>query len=112
NSKLVIHNHCTASTLNQLIAGSTVIISRSGYSTVMDLIGTGKKCLFIPTPGQPEQEYLAKYLAAQNLCVSFHQDRFHLQDALARLNQEEFKSFQGALPETYRDIIEDFVNHL
>lgn len=38
------------------------IISRSGYTTVMEIAELGKKqCLFIPTPGQTEQEYLSKY---------------------------------------------------
>ena len=37
------------------------IIARSGYSTIMDLacIGALAKAELIPTPGQPEQEYLA-----------------------------------------------------
>lgn len=36
------------------------IIARSGYSTVMDLAALGvSKIELIPTPGQPEQEYLA-----------------------------------------------------
>jgi len=39
------------------------IICRSGYSTIMDLdrLGLLHKAEFIPTPGQSEQEYLAKY---------------------------------------------------
>ena len=37
------------------------IIARSGYSTIMDLEALGRmdKAELIPTPGQPEQEYLA-----------------------------------------------------
>ena len=38
------------------------VISRSGYSTIMDIIALGKKSILIPTPGQTEQEYLANYL--------------------------------------------------
>lgn len=40
---------------------ATHIIARSGYSTIMDLhaIGLLAKAQLIPTPGQPEQEYLA-----------------------------------------------------
>ena len=40
------------------------IIARSGYSTVMDLhaLGVLPKAELIPTPGQPEQEYLAQWL--------------------------------------------------
>jgi len=38
------------------------VICRSGYTTMMELAELGKRRgLFIPTPGQPEQEYLAGY---------------------------------------------------
>lgn len=37
------------------------IICRSGYSTIMDLAATQRKAELIPTPGQPEQEYLAQH---------------------------------------------------
>ncbi len=48
--------------LKGLILGSKKIICRSGYSTLMDVYALGKKDLvLIPTPGQTEQEYLAKY---------------------------------------------------
>lgn len=43
-----------------LINDSEIIISRSGYSTLMDLEILQKKAILIPTPGQPEQEYLGK----------------------------------------------------
>lgn len=41
------------------------IIARSGYSTIMDLasIGVLEKAELIPTPGQPEQEYLQERFA-------------------------------------------------
>lgn len=43
------------------LQGADKIICRSGYSTIMDLekLGLLAKAEFIPTPGQPEQEYLA-----------------------------------------------------
>jgi len=46
--------------LSEIICGSELIICRSGYSTIMDLANLGERALFIPTPGQTEQEYLAK----------------------------------------------------
>jgi len=39
---------------------SEIVICRSGYTTIMDLVKLEKKAFFIPTPGQFEQEYLAK----------------------------------------------------
>ena len=43
------------------LQGANHIIARSGYSTIMDLeaLGLMQKAELIPTPGQPEQEYLA-----------------------------------------------------
>lgn len=43
------------------LVGASRIIARSGYSTIMDLaaLGVMDKAELIPTPGQPEQEYLA-----------------------------------------------------
>lgn len=41
---------------------SAQVICRSGYSTLMDMHHLGKKeLILVPTPGQTEQEYLAKY---------------------------------------------------
>ncbi|MBL0343365.1 MAG: hypothetical protein IPP71_22390 [Bacteroidetes bacterium] len=41
----------------------TLLICRPGYSTLMDLVLLGhQKVVFIPTPGQTEQEYLGALL--------------------------------------------------
>ena len=47
--------------LASVLMGANHIIARSGYSTIMDLEALGRmdKAELIPTPGQPEQEYLA-----------------------------------------------------
>ena len=58
---LTIKSHLDAKDLNTAISQSELIICRSGYSTVMDLAKLGKEAIFIPTTGQTEQEYLAKY---------------------------------------------------
>jgi UDP:flavonoid glycosyltransferase YjiC (YdhE family) len=47
--------------LEDLIDRSEIVICRSGYSSIMDMSKKNKKALLIPTPGQPEQLYLAKY---------------------------------------------------
>ena len=51
--------------LQSAIQQSETIICRSGYSTLMDAWYWQKLLLLIPTPGQTEQEYLARYWAAQ-----------------------------------------------
>ena len=42
-----------------------LIITRSGYTTLMELHGLNKKAILIPTKGQWEQEYLGMYWNAQ-----------------------------------------------
>ncbi len=68
-----IYNHAPASLLNQLICNAELVISRSGYTTVMDLMKLGKKSILVPTPGQAEQEYLAIHLQQQQLAYTVTQ---------------------------------------
>lgn len=67
NSALEIHNSLSSTELNTAILQSEMIICRSGYSSVMDLVALQKKAILVPTPGQTEQEYLARYLADKNM---------------------------------------------
>lgn len=54
--------------LGGILLGATHIIARSGYSTIMDLdaLGIMDKAELIPTPGQPEQEYLASFMTQKS----------------------------------------------
>jgi UDP:flavonoid glycosyltransferase YjiC (YdhE family) len=53
------------------------VICRSGYTTMMELAELGKRCaLLVPTPGQPEQEYLSWYYERQGWFWS--RDQYHL----------------------------------
>ena len=63
-NNILLLPHCNSSNLKKLIYTSRYIICRSGYSTLMDLMHCGKKAILIPTPGQFEQEYLAKRMVA------------------------------------------------
>ncbi len=65
-----IFNFLTSAELEKLINQSKLVISRSGYTTVMDLAKTRTPAFFIPTPGQYEQEYLAQRLS-QNLIAPY-----------------------------------------
>jgi hypothetical protein len=78
-----IVNFADMQTLSQLMDSSEIVIARSGYSTVMDLIALRKKAILIPTPGQTEQEYLAALLHKKAWFYSTEQDRFNLSTAVA-----------------------------
>ncbi len=73
-------NHCNDQEFLHYINSAEYIVCRSGYSSVMDLIVTGNTALLIPTPGQPEQEYLAEYLSGKFGFTSVLQDMFPVFD--------------------------------
>jgi len=52
----------TTNQLSQLIAQTETVISRAGYTTIMELIALNKNAILFPTKGQYEQEYLAKFI--------------------------------------------------
>ncbi len=81
NVKLV--SHLAARELNEAIAQAGLVIARSGYSTIMDLAALQKKAILVPTPGQTEQEYLAKRLKDLEICYTRDQGSFDLQKALS-----------------------------
>ncbi len=55
-----VYHLADANQINHLLNTSTLVVCRSGYSTLADLAVTGCPALLIPTPGQTEQEYLAE----------------------------------------------------
>lgn len=59
---LEIYHHPSRKEMESLCNRSKIVVSRSGYSTIMELLELRKKALFVPTPGQTEQIYLAKRL--------------------------------------------------
>jgi UDP:flavonoid glycosyltransferase YjiC (YdhE family) len=80
-----IFNHLPARRLNDLINGADVVIARSGYSTIMDLAALSKKAIFVPTPGQTEQSYLARELQRKKIAPMITQKEFSLNAALERV---------------------------
>ena len=87
----------TTEALNPILLESQCIISRSGYSTIMDLAFLGKKAILIPTPGQTEQEYLASNLHRRKICYTQKQNELDLKKAL-----EEVASFHGFERDNYQ----------
>jgi hypothetical protein len=65
NGNIICYGHLASKEMKDIIAASENIISRSGYSTIMELVSMGRTAMIIPTPGQTEQEYLADYLSAK-----------------------------------------------
>ncbi|SDR84221.1 conserved hypothetical protein [Formosa sp. Hel1_31_208] len=91
SGQLTIYNFMTTEEINTAINESKIIVTRSGYTTLMDLTKLNKKVFFIPTPGQFEQEYLAKRLTSLGYAPSCSQDEFSLE----KLNEtSKYKGLQ------------------
>jgi len=67
SDRIEIFQRLGSDLLNQLMNSSRLVISRSGYTTVMDMYSLNKKAILIPTPGQSEQEYLGTWLENHSL---------------------------------------------
>lgn len=90
-----IFNNLNSKQLQDIIESSEVVIARSGYSTVMDMAALQKRVIFIPTPGQTEQEYLAKTLMEKGIAFSTEQYHFNLTDALQQ--SKNYSGFQNSI---------------
>ncbi len=77
SDNLVFYNHLAAENMKKLLKESSIIICRSGYSSLMDLVALNRSALVIPTPGQTEQEYLAGYLSAKGWFSTISQGKLN-----------------------------------
>ena len=106
-----VYAHLSTKELNQVIQQGKMVICRSGYTSVMDLIKVQQKAILVPTPGQAEQEYLANYLCDKEMFYSVPQHKFDLQKAL-----DAAASFPYRFPlfnmEQYKKTVEHFVSNL
>jgi uncharacterized protein (TIGR00661 family) len=80
---ITIYNFMQTEELEKTFNESEIVLCRSGYTTIMDLAKLEKKAFFIPTPGQYEQEYLAKRFKYEGFICSTKQDKFKLDHLLA-----------------------------
>ena len=107
--KIVLKSHLSSGALCKAIQQSEMVICRSGYTSIMDLIKLKQKAILVPTPGQSEQEYLAEYLYKQNVFYSVPQHKFQLKESL-----NNAMKFECKIPEIdmnlYKRIISDFIN--
>ncbi|MBK7696640.1 MAG: glycosyltransferase [Saprospiraceae bacterium] len=99
STHLEVRDLVTSEELNEIMCASGLIVCRSGYSTLLDLSVIQKKALLIPTPGQPEQEYLGRGLMAKSLFLNVNQDDLnlskHVLEAMAYPGYLEYQSSSG-----------------
>jgi hypothetical protein len=61
DGRIAIHQFMDRAQQQEMMNRARLIVSRSGYTTMMELAELGKRALLVPTRGQSEQEYLAAH---------------------------------------------------
>lgn len=96
--------HLPALEFAAAVLGAERFVARPGYSTVMDLCVLGANALFVPTPGQTEQEYLGRALARAGAARCLKQGEVAapaleraFQGAARRLPSVDFRGLDAAV---------------
>jgi uncharacterized protein (TIGR00661 family) len=109
DGNLTLITHAPANEMERIISKAEIIIARSGYSTIMDLYALRKKrVIFIPTPGQTEQEYLAGYLKKRKIACRQTQDHFNVEEAI--IKSKQYIGFDDTTDRT--NLLDEAVNYL
>ena len=104
---VTVYSHLASKELEEVIINSKTVISRPGYSTIMDLVALGKQAVFIPTPGQTEQEYLAEYYFRNGKFLRMFQHDFDLSKAL-----DQVENYPGLKRKYDQTILKKRINNL
>jgi UDP-N-acetylglucosamine transferase subunit ALG13 len=107
---ITFYNHLTSVHMREMIESSDLIITRSGYTTLMELVSLNLTALIIPTPGQTEQEYLAQYLSEKGWFSTIPQNEIKdgiLITAGTSVNHDEItRQSSILLPEVLNELLE------
>jgi uncharacterized protein (TIGR00661 family) len=100
-------SHLGTHKLAKAIVEAKVVVCRPGYSSIMDIVTLGGKVIFVPTPGQTEQEYLGKYYEERKLFYSASQKKFDLLTSI-----ERSISYSGLKIESNQEILKERIQLL
>lgn len=106
------YNHLDTAALQEEIARAEWVIGRSGYSSLMDLAALQKKCIFIPTPGQTEQEYLAGYAMEKGWALQVKQDAFALDKVLETASRFDYQPFPPFDQQWLKEAVQELMDQL
>lgn len=88
------YNFMASQELEKALNESELVLSRSGYTSIMDYAKLEKKAFLIPTPGQFEQEYLAKKFKEEQVAPTCKQNDFRIEMLNEIKNYSGFKYLQ------------------
>ncbi len=104
--RIKIYSYLSKEEREELLNKTRMVITRSGYSTIMDLAVIGLKALMIPTPGQVEQEYLAWYHHRLGNCYSVEQENLDLRRDVEAAEETKGFSCNNSVEEAVEKILE------
>ncbi len=105
---IISYNHLLSDEMENIILESRCIITRSGYTSIMELISMNCSALLVPTPGQTEQEYLAAYLSAKGWFATVSQK--NLNAGLSLPSKDA--SWTGEIMDESKKLLEKALNEL
>ncbi len=82
SGQVKVLGHLPARELESALRQAELVVGRTGYSTLMDLEALDRGALLIPTPGQPEQEYLGRLHGPRGTHLVQAQDQLNIAVAL------------------------------
>jgi UDP-N-acetylglucosamine:LPS N-acetylglucosamine transferase len=107
------HKRMDGPALSDALMNASIVVCRSGYSTLMDLRAMNKRGIVIPTPGQTEQQYLGSTLHERGIFYSTEQKGFDLQRSLRDAAAFPFHKTNSAEAfSAFRTVLDNWVNSL
>lgn len=104
--------HLEAKALQKVLQNAEFVLSRPGYSTLMDLCVLKKRGIFIPTPGQTEQEYLGRELMESGKAFCVNETDLSVADALQKAKAFPALGFEERCFEDHKTAVKDFLNRI
>jgi len=111
-SRVKLFDHLSAPDLQTLLPTVSYIICRSGYTTLMEMIPLQKKLLLIPTPGQPEQTYLAAHADRLQYAPQFSQRGFSIVEAMQVARRYCYRLPTHLSEKSHRDTVTQWIEAL
>ncbi len=107
------HSRLGGPDLAHVIQGAALVVCRSGYSTIMDLMLLNRGAILIPTPGQTEQLYLAQHLSESRLFMAATQKNIDINKMVAGFKR--INGHQALFADRYADhvpVLEEWIHKL
>jgi len=83
DGRIAIHSYLGRKAQAEMLNRARMVVSRSGYTTMMEMAELGKRALLIPAVGQSEQEYLGSLHEGRGAMHCVDQRRLDLARDLA-----------------------------